>query len=384
MIRSIKTFVAVLSVLMASAAFGQTSQSVIATSNNGSFSVTGAASTTGLLTDAANFGLWVDTQSDILLFDVRMNVSKGTWFNETATGLGDDKNPPNPALLVAFPALADDSWITTPNAGSSFAGAVTFSDSGDTATVFDTVDDGPQTGFQFGQVTLLADANGEAMATVTGQMQTAASPTPIFDDFEFTLQIGPTAVPGCIDPAATNYDPSATVDDGSCAYPVRFEDGVAGANGSQVSGFFTANGSDASLVAANDNGAYPDGVTLFVPTDAAVSLSGIALDVQDLLVAGSTDADPGYSAAEITALVGGVGSGGSVDVAALSGDVFRVQEGSLFYGGAEVIVADAQKTDNGWIHIIDAVPNAVPEPGSLPLLMVAGLFGLVGVRRRRR
>ena len=26
------------------------------------------------------------------------------------------------------------------------------------------------------------------------------------------------AVPGCTDPAATNYDPNATVDDGSCTY----------------------------------------------------------------------------------------------------------------------------------------------------------------------
>ena len=31
--------------------------------------------------------------------------------------------------------------------------------------------------------------------------------------------VNPVQIPGCTDPLACNYDPSATVDDGSCAYP---------------------------------------------------------------------------------------------------------------------------------------------------------------------
>ena len=32
------------------------------------------------------------------------------------------------------------------------------------------------------------------------------------------------SVPGCTDPAATNYDPLATTDDGSCLYPCTDND----------------------------------------------------------------------------------------------------------------------------------------------------------------
>ena len=67
-----------------------------------------------------------------------------------------------------------------------------------TVTHFDAVDSGPQENFQFGQITLIPNAEGFAFATITGALATAANPTPFFEDFEYTLQITPVPEPGSL------------------------------------------------------------------------------------------------------------------------------------------------------------------------------------------
>ncbi len=41
----------------------------------------------------------------------------------------------------------------------------------------------------------------------------------LVDSYNFTFSVAGGGLPGCMDPAATNYDVNATVDDGSCTYP---------------------------------------------------------------------------------------------------------------------------------------------------------------------
>jgi hypothetical protein len=50
------------------------------------------------------------------------------------------------------------------------------------------------------------------------------SPIPGGDDFPTGGDIGGEVMPGCTDPRATNFNPLATIDDGSCKYPPTPED----------------------------------------------------------------------------------------------------------------------------------------------------------------
>ena len=61
----------------------------------------------------------------------------------------------------------------------------------------------------------LADGNYEMIIALTDNSHNLLSPT-VADTVNFIVQ---TAINGCTDPTATNYDASATNDDGSCTYP---------------------------------------------------------------------------------------------------------------------------------------------------------------------
>ncbi|MEW5802822.1 MAG: cohesin domain-containing protein [bacterium] len=57
----------------------------------------------------------------------------------------------------------------------------------------------------------------------TGCMDPAATnynPDATLDDGSCTYPLPPPSIAGCMDPAATNYNPDATLDDGSCTYPL--------------------------------------------------------------------------------------------------------------------------------------------------------------------
>lgn len=399
MTRSIQSIVAFLSMLLAGIAFGQTttpsgfviSSSVVGGGNNGMFSVSGAASPAGAgLIDAATYSLNVDTTSDILLFDVRTVVSIGTLFNPNPLGLGSDTNPPNPAILPVAPELEADTFYTTPNVTSA-AGTGVIDSIGGLVTHFDTIDDGPQTGFNFGQVTLLPDANGVARARVIGTMQTANEPTPVFDDFEFTLLIGESEamdVPGCTSVGATNFDPFATVDDGSCVFPPDPDTNFSNVVQDNGGGLFVIMEilRDGSLflgspAAADDPAVFPDGLTIFAPNNDSLSellnLDDVNSGVLDFSLFDATGLifAPGLSATELNDL------GDLSTLTALNGSAYELENG-LTLGGANII--SSHEADNGWVHILDAVPVAIPEPGALPLVMLAGLFALNAGRRRRR
>ena len=142
------------------------------------------------LADAATFELFVDALSDILVFSLELNVTTGTLYDVPETGF----TLPLPALLNAFPTLKPDTYFTTPGATAG-ADAIGVNPSGQLFTFFDVDSNGPQTDFKFGQVTLIPNEDGFAEATLRGTLQTAASPTPVFDDFEATFQITPVPEP---------------------------------------------------------------------------------------------------------------------------------------------------------------------------------------------
>ena len=170
---------------------------------------------------------------------------------------------------------------------------------------------------------------------------------------------------------------------GSCLAS-NFEDGISSA--ASTDDFWAMFGGDSRLEALNDTENFPEGATLFVPTDAAIAAAaaiGRSWTLEDLIVIDSQSGNPsgviasntpGYNNADLEMLV----AGGPQTVTALSGNDFDLEDGSVLYGGATVVEMDFN-VDNGWIHVINAIP--VPEPGAMTLLAMA-LVGLMGMRRR--
>lgn len=200
---SIKAVVFGLLVFAASSVFAQTNLTFTGGGNNATFGGSGAmldatADATaigndGLLAGAGTFDLTVTTQSDILLFDAEITQTAGVnvaggWYNNAT---GDDVNPPNPAFVGVFPELGFDSWVTTPGATAA-AGANKLDNPAGTNMVThnDSTDEGAQTDFTFAKITLIPDEKGNASAVFRGTLQTSADPTPVFDNFEYTLSIG--------------------------------------------------------------------------------------------------------------------------------------------------------------------------------------------------
>jgi hypothetical protein len=98
---------------------------------------------------------FVTTDADILVID---EVRIFTFGNEPLTNMfnsgppfASNSDPPNPIFVSLWPALGADSWVTTPGI-TARAGADLPGD-GSTA-FFDTSNDGPQTNFQFAQITV--------------------------------------------------------------------------------------------------------------------------------------------------------------------------------------------------------------------------------------
>jgi len=175
-----------------SSAFGQLT--FTGGGNNATFggSFIPAPAVANLAAGSTTFMLDVTTLTDLLLVDATLTVTEGSFHNATAAELGSDVNPPADALLGApgFGGLAADSWITTNDPSTAAAGTNTLA-SGLTVTHFDTITNPAiSTPFQFGQITLIPDpVTGTFAGTLVGQLQTAATPTPIFDDFVYTFGV---------------------------------------------------------------------------------------------------------------------------------------------------------------------------------------------------
>lgn len=221
--------------------------------------------------------------------------------------------------------------------------------------------------FPYANITVIPDANGEVDGVFQGVMQTRRTAAthngetrPLFSAFEFNF---------------TN------------AVVNGFQDGVAGsAEDDSFHAIFGAGGSNQSqaLVDASDNSQYPNGVTLFVPSNSAMFNapgSGAGIVVGHLLVAddGTATTGPnadsgtlGWSLADLQNLA----SGGAQNLTTFANSI-RVLDGNVTYGGAPVI--ESHETANGWVHIVDLVP--VPEPDAAALLIVA-IVGLAFFRRK--
>jgi hypothetical protein len=75
-----------------------------------------------------------------------------------------------------------------------------------------------------------------------------------------TTTYGTCVIPGCTDPAATNYDPTATVDDGSCIAPAVPNDTQAGAELLTMTAFGTCTSVSGTTDGATDS---PESVNLY-------------------------------------------------------------------------------------------------------------------------
>ena len=102
----------------------------------------------------------VTTDGDILsVFGVQVALDGGATLYNNAFGDASNANPGNSALFGAFPALAADSWITTPSSTTSRLGPDLPGDGANT-TFGDLTSDGPQQDFLFAQLTVPAGTTG--------------------------------------------------------------------------------------------------------------------------------------------------------------------------------------------------------------------------------
>lgn len=116
-----------------------------------------------------------NSDADILrVGDVVIDVKSALYQN----GLGSDAEPPNPAFVAVFPALAADSWITTPGDATAVAGG---GFPNDNSSWFDTTDNGPQNGFLFARLTSTQVGRFRGVVSASG----AAGP----EVFSFDLPI---------------------------------------------------------------------------------------------------------------------------------------------------------------------------------------------------
>lgn len=134
--------------------------------------------------EGTTYMLFATTPGDILsIGSVILSTSDGSApFN---SGLGSDTEAPNPTFVAAFPSLGVDSYITTPGSTAS-AGDAGFDalPSNGLASWFDTDDNGAQTDFKFGQITLPEGVTGFLSGNVTFAGQTG----PV--DLPFNLVLG--------------------------------------------------------------------------------------------------------------------------------------------------------------------------------------------------
>lgn len=292
--------------------------------------------------------LTLDSVADILVIDADIQSDSGRIFSDVEPGNGASPvSPPLDALIPVFPELAAHSFVTTPGVSSS-----TSLDDGASElatersyTAFDTTDDGPQSDFQWARFTFVPDLLWQGSATFNATIQTKSDPTPVFDE-----------VTGVIN------------------FPLSEEPNFGYLLGAlpATSDFATSYASNPSIATADDRATHPSGVSMFVPSNAALAGFEGQLSVDDLLVDGA------LSLSELEALVSN--SGDASLLTAISGSEFTLENGSLLYGGATIV--DTWRAENGWIHIVDGIPQPVPEPGALSLFALA-MAGLATVRRQK-
>ena len=155
--------------------------------------------------------------------------------------------------------------------------------------------------------------------------------------------------PGCTDPNATNYDPAAIIDDGSCVYATNtvYDVVVTSADHSVLEIGIDTCGLDGYL-------SGPGPFTLFAPTDAAfnalgpVTLLALLADLPQLanILKHHVVAD---------SVMSGMLSNGQIITTLLGTDVtVTITPSGVFIDNAMVTVADIV-ADNGVVHVIDAV-----------------------------
>ncbi|MGB0423713.1 MAG: hypothetical protein ACPGED_05300, partial [Flavobacteriales bacterium] len=175
----------------------------------------------------------------------------------------------NPALIVAFPAVAYDSWVTLGRASSADPGASV-----------STIEDGDNpwiASFEAGNSIIINDAigggwyglNGDSNGVAGDDLRVLVGQFTTDGDFSgqlyvqfFPLGVGADEVrltlpfsvggdiEGCTDVDACNYDATATLDDGSCA--VNDECGNCG--GTETSGCIDATACNFDAAASCDDG----------------------------------------------------------------------------------------------------------------------------------
>jgi hypothetical protein len=139
---------------------GATMMTIQASANTISISQTRRETTSAESSAAANPApqdawvnqYWITTDSDILAFEnVKIDgLPAGSIFNNPFGDAGN-ANKPNDALVPVFPSLSADSYFDTPGNTSRLGADLP----GDGATTFGDLDNnGPQTNFQFAQLTV--------------------------------------------------------------------------------------------------------------------------------------------------------------------------------------------------------------------------------------
>jgi hypothetical protein len=165
--------------------------SQIGTPSTGSRDVTGAEASGGAAQGGSApaggkvFQWRVTTDGDILsINNVKITLDPGVSLYNNTFGDASNANPGNPALVLAFPPLAADSWITTPSPTTSRLGPDLPGDG--TTTFGDTSNDGAQTNFVFAQLTVPQGAKGKFQGRVS---IAGGGGTTVFSQ-EFDLPIG--------------------------------------------------------------------------------------------------------------------------------------------------------------------------------------------------
>lgn len=156
----------------------------VATAGTATFStssrpVTAAEAGGGAPAGGTVFEFFVTTDLDILSIDQVNVVPAASLFQEGV--VGSNVEAPNPALIAVFPALAADSFLTTPGTTNTTGGANPFlvPDS----SWFDTDNNGAVTNFKMGQLTFGPNAAGAW--TFAGRVNLAGTTVENFP-FEFS------------------------------------------------------------------------------------------------------------------------------------------------------------------------------------------------------
>ncbi|MDG1780598.1 MAG: hypothetical protein P8H59_06590 [Flavobacteriales bacterium] len=189
-----------------------------------------------------------------------LSIATSTSFFQETTAGGPTSLTANPGLWGFFPDAEFDSWFTigadtnSPNTFQTIGFDFSTFEAGGNFVVDDIIGGtmfvlpGDAQAFPVGGRVLMAQLTTDGLMDMTWNVQWRNSAGVPTDVFGLTLQF-PMANPGCNDPNALNYDPTATEDDGSCTYPAPsfsglsweevIEDGVTGYTTYRVYANFT-------------------------------------------------------------------------------------------------------------------------------------------------